>query len=109
MKKRMKNSSIVCLQEAWNEHFKEDVFDKFKSKRLQAIVIIGAEFPDYSETLSYFCDAFDWQVAKERKVRMIIGLRLATRTRACLFIYLLLFLVLCAANHAQSGRRSGLR
>jgi len=28
----------------------------------------GEGFPDYSEVLGYFCDAFDWQVAKERKV-----------------------------------------
>ncbi|ELR16653.1 MutS domain containing protein [Acanthamoeba castellanii str. Neff] len=53
------------IWETWNNHFKEEVFTQFKSKHLQSIVIIG--IPDYSEVLGYFCDAFDWQVAKERK------------------------------------------
>lgn len=55
------------IWETWNNHFKEEVFTQFKSKHLQSIVIIGEGFPDYSEVLGYFCDAFDWQVAKERK------------------------------------------
>jgi hypothetical protein len=35
------NSRSDVLQETWNNHFKEEVFAHFKSKRLQSIVIIG--------------------------------------------------------------------
>jgi DNA mismatch repair ATPase MutS len=40
----------------------------------------GEEFPDYSETLGYFCEAFDWTVAKERKVNAISHCRSSSKT-----------------------------